>query len=135
MALLAAHAWSYRHFMVDDAFISLRYADRFVRGLGLTWHDGEVVEGYSNLLWILCCSLLGKLGMNLVVAARVLGFAGSAGAIAALVWAERGPTIRQAFPGLVGALALAASGSIAQSGEDLAGTSSGTPGGPPGANL
>ena len=47
--------------IVDDAFISLRYADRLVAGEGLTWTDGERVEGYSNLLWVLATALLGWL--------------------------------------------------------------------------
>jgi len=113
IALLAVHAWYYRHFMVDDAFISLRYSDRFAHGLGLTWNDGEVVEGYSNLLWVLLCALLAKVGMNLVVAARVLGFLGTAAAMSAVLWVERGPTARHTFPGLAGAIAIAASGPIA----------------------
>src|SRR5687768_11268585 len=47
---IAETAWPW---VVDDAFISLRYADRLVAGDGLTWTDGERVEGYSNLLWVL----------------------------------------------------------------------------------
>ncbi len=31
----------YPHFFVDDAFISLRYADRLLEGKGLTYTDGE----------------------------------------------------------------------------------------------
>ena len=112
MAILVAHAWYYRHFMADDAFISLRYSDRLLRGLGLTWSDGEVVEGYSNLLWVLGCALLGKLRIDLVVAARALGFIGSAAAIAALLWVHRGPTIQKALPGLAGGLAMALSGPV-----------------------
>lgn len=49
-------AWSHR-FIQDDAFISLRYADNFVRGRGLVWNDGERVEGYTNCLWTLLMSV------------------------------------------------------------------------------
>lgn len=49
-------AWSHR-FMQDDAFISLRYADNFVRGKGLVWQDGERVEGYTNFLWTIILSI------------------------------------------------------------------------------
>src|SRR5258705_420878 len=110
MAVLGVHAWHYRTFMADDAFISLRYADRLLHGLGLTWNDGEAVEGYSNLLWVLGCALLGKLRIDLVAAARVLGFMGTAAAIAALLWTYRGSTTRSVLPGIAGALALALSG-------------------------
>lgn len=60
-------------YISDDALISLRYANRFINGLGLTWTNGIPVEGYSNLLWILLISVLGKLGVNLIVAVRLLG--------------------------------------------------------------
>ncbi|HEU4724858.1 MAG TPA: hypothetical protein VFU59_06115 [Candidatus Eisenbacteria bacterium] len=109
-AALAAGVWHYRHFMADDAFISLRYADRLLHGGGLTWNDGEAVEGYTNLLWILGCALLGKLGIDLVWAARILGVAGTVGAIAAVVWVYRARTFRQSLPGFAGGLALALSG-------------------------
>lgn len=113
LVVLGLHAWYYHRFMVDDAFISLRYSDRLIHGLGLTWNDGEAVEGYSNLLWVLGCALLGKLGLQLVLAARVLGFLGTAAAMGALIWVHRGHTGRQALPGLAGALALSLSGSVA----------------------
>ena len=37
--------------LVDDAFITFRYARHFAEGRGLTWNDGERVEGYTNFLW------------------------------------------------------------------------------------
>ncbi|MFN7590628.1 MAG: hypothetical protein ACK5UQ_19270, partial [Planctomycetota bacterium] len=60
-------------FCSDDAFISLRYSERLLAGHGLSWTDGERVEGYSNLLWVLLCAGLGGLGLDLVTAARLLG--------------------------------------------------------------
>jgi arabinofuranosyltransferase len=112
VAALAAGAWHYRQFMADDAFISLRYADRLVHGQGLTWNDGEVVEGYTNLLWVLGCALLGRLGLDLVWAARVLGALGTTGAIAAVIWVYRAHTIREALPGFAGGLALGLAGPV-----------------------
>lgn len=112
MAVLVAGAWHYRQFMADDAFISLRYAERLLHGQGLTWSDGDVVEGYSNLLWVLGCALLGKLGLDLIWAARVLGFLGTAAAIAAIVWTHRAGTLRRALPGFAGGLALALCGPV-----------------------
>jgi arabinofuranosyltransferase len=60
-------------FCSDDAFISLRYSERLLAGHGLSWTDGERVEGYSNLLWVLLCAGLAGLGLDLVTAARLLG--------------------------------------------------------------
>ncbi|MGB0678645.1 MAG: hypothetical protein ACPGUV_03180 [Polyangiales bacterium] len=71
-ALLYGHAQHYMPFLCDDAFISLRYAKRLVDGQGLTWSDGIPVEGYSNLLLVLLEALLGFLGVDYVLAVRLL---------------------------------------------------------------
>src|SRR5262245_21560964 len=109
-ALLAAHAARSLPFFADDGFISLRYAQRLLAGQGLTWTDGEAVEGYSNLLWVLGCAALAAAGLDLVVAARLLGGLGSLAALLAVVAAARP---RSAFAAAAGALVLAGSGSIA----------------------
>ena len=70
---LAVHASTYLPFFADDSFISLQYARRLLDGKGLTFADGEWVEGYSNLLWVLLVAGMGALGIELVDAARVLG--------------------------------------------------------------
>lgn len=68
--------WPYPFFS-DDSFISLRYSDRLLQGSGLTWTDvdgvPEYVEGYSNLLWVVLTAAIGATGVDLVVAARLLG--------------------------------------------------------------
>ena len=86
IAALAIHAAHYLPFIADDALISLRYAERLIEGRGLTWTNGERVEGYSNLLWVLITAALGALGLDLIDAARAAGFAGMAAAIALVVW-------------------------------------------------
>lgn len=63
----------HRHFFHDDAYISLRYAERLLAGKGLTWNDGERIEGFSNPLWLAHIVLLGLLGVPLALAAQVLG--------------------------------------------------------------
>jgi uncharacterized membrane protein len=55
----------------------------------LTWTDGQPVEGYSNLLWVLACALLGRLGVDLVVAARGLGMAASVATLVVVAWSTR----------------------------------------------
>lgn len=93
LAVLALHAAHYMPFLADDALISLRYADRFIDGLGLTWTEGARVEGYSNLLWILLASALGRIGLDLVDAVRLLGVLCTAVTAGAIVYRHppRGP--------------------------------------------
>lgn len=71
--LLFAHMAYFYPYTPDDTFISLRYAQRLVEGKGLTWNDGEYVEGYSNLLWVLLAAALNRLGMDLLLSVQVMG--------------------------------------------------------------
>lgn len=68
----------------DDAFIALRYSQRLATGHGLTFDDYDRVEGYSNLLWILLCAVLGKLTGDWLGAATGLGLAATLGTFAIL---------------------------------------------------
>ena len=72
ITLLAA--WSLP-FLTDDAFISMRYAERLLGGHGLSWTDNlDPVEGYSNLSWVLLTAALGAIGVPLQLGVRALGF-------------------------------------------------------------
>lgn len=51
-----------RHNLVDDAFISFRYAENLVEEHGLVWNPGEKVEGYSNFLWVILVAAGLKIG-------------------------------------------------------------------------
>lgn len=112
---IVALAWHVRRYPVltyDDAFISLRYAQRLLEGHGLTWTDGAPVEGYSNLLWVLGCALLSAVGLDLVDTPVILGVASAAATIAAVVYAFPASSWRGALPGLAGGLFLALAGPI-----------------------
>lgn len=56
-----AAAWR-RAWFSDDAYISFRYAENLVNGLGLVFNRGERVEGYSNFLWTIWIAAGMKLG-------------------------------------------------------------------------
>jgi hypothetical protein len=86
---LAVHAWYYLPFFADEAFISLRYAERFASGQGLTWADAERVEGYASFLWVVLNGVVGKV-IGFVPSARALGFAGVLVALACLGLEPRG---------------------------------------------
>ncbi len=95
-------------FLPDDVLISLRYADRLLDGKGLTWTDGERVEGYSNFLWVLGTASLGALSVDLVTAARVLSAVSMFACLGAIIFAgDRG---RHPVAAAVGSIGLVCSG-------------------------
>ncbi len=67
----------------DDAFIYFRYARNWADGFGPNWnYDGERVEGYTGILWLLPLVAAAKLGLDIPATARYLGFACSVGVLA-----------------------------------------------------
>lgn len=112
-AVLLAHAATFLPFVCDDALISLRYAERLCQGHGLTWTDGERVEGYTNLLWVLLCAGLHWLGLDLVTAARLLGAACMALLLAALAVLHPVRRAQAVWPVAVAPLLLAATPPLA----------------------
>jgi hypothetical protein len=85
--LFLLHVWWLRGFLVDDAFISFRYARNIAAGLGPVFNAGERVEGFSNplltgLLALLAPVASGAEGLPLV--ARTLGVLAGAGVVVLL---------------------------------------------------
>ena len=76
--LLGYLVWNSLYFfpyIVDDAFISLRYARNLVNGAGLVYNPGQHVEGYSNFSWVMIESLLIRLHLPLITSIKLLGLA------------------------------------------------------------
>jgi hypothetical protein len=103
----------YSPYLVDDAFISLRYARNLAAGRGLVYNPGEQVEGFSNFLWVLLEAGLLALGLPVVSSIQILGGAAGLGVVLlTLVLARRvlegglAPTIAGAFVALNTSLAL-----------------------------
>jgi len=71
--LFCAHAWTYREWTEDDAFISFRYAKNLADGQGLVFNPGERVEAYSNFSWVLLQSAALKAGLDPETASKALG--------------------------------------------------------------
>ncbi len=61
------------HFdLIDDTYITLRYAKNFSQGRGLVFNAGEKVEGYTSLLWTFTLGLAASLGLPLVLTSKIL---------------------------------------------------------------
>ncbi len=110
---LYRHASAQLPYIEDDALISLRYSERLLQGKGLTWTDGEWVEGYSNFLWVVATAGVASLGFDLVDSLRVLGYSCFVATVLAIAWryAPRGGI--GPFPAVIGGFAVACSGNFA----------------------
>ncbi len=76
VALALAAIVHQRHCAIDDAYITFRYADNLVDGLGLRWNpDSAPCEGYTNLLHLLGVAGLHRLGMEHAAAALLISLA------------------------------------------------------------
>ena len=110
--LLLLHAYTY-DYVVDDAYISLRYARNLVAGHGLVFNPGERVEGYTNFLWVMLAALGLKLGLDAVILVKVLGFVSAVLSMVVVFWYSRVVYGRAALAGLLPAAFLAASPAMA----------------------
>lgn len=66
--------------IIDDAYISFRYADRLAAGKGFTFNDSERVEGVSNLAWTSLLALSARMGLPMAASAAALGICAALGA-------------------------------------------------------
>jgi len=78
-----------RPWILDDAFISFRYAKNLAEGFGLVFNPSDTpVEGYTNFLWIIILSLGHKLGFNIVTLSQVLGYLFAIGTILIILFVK-----------------------------------------------
>ena len=78
LANFAVISFYYSKFTWDDAYITFRYARNFAEGNGLVYNIGDHVEGYSNFSWLLLLSLSYRLGIDMILAAKVLALCSAA---------------------------------------------------------
>ncbi len=62
----------YFGYLLDDAYISLRYAHNLIDGHGLVFNPGERVEGYTNFLWVLLGAAFLALGVDAMTALQMV---------------------------------------------------------------
>lgn len=98
-------------YAVDDAYISFRYAQNTILGYGLTFNQGERVEGFTNFLWTAALVPLEGAGADLgrlsMVFGSLFGFA-----TLALVYRFARAFGKSTALGIIAALLLAVDGSF-----------------------
>jgi arabinofuranosyltransferase len=67
--------------LMDDAFISFRYAANLSDGLGLVFNSGERVEGYTNFLWTVLIAGCDWIGMGIVLSSKILAMLSAVGTL------------------------------------------------------
>jgi arabinofuranosyltransferase len=85
--LLSWRAVAFRspYLLLDDAFISFRYAANLVAGHGLVFNPGERVEGYTNFLWTVLLAACRWLGLDIPAMSVGLAFVFSLGTLVLLL--------------------------------------------------
>lgn len=68
--------------LIDDAYISFRYAENFATGKGLVFNPGERVEGYTNFLWTVLLAGTTRLGFDSIASSIML----AAGCAVGVLW-------------------------------------------------
>ena len=77
-------------FVLDDAYISYRFAQHLAEGRGPTWNPSEApVEGYTNPLWVALLAMALALGAEPVVISKLLSIAAALALIWLLAFASR----------------------------------------------
>lgn len=71
--------------VVDDAYISFRYAKNFVDGHGLVFNPGERVEGYTNFLWVILSAISLLVSVAPELFTRIIGILCCLGTIAVVI--------------------------------------------------
>lgn len=73
LALLALQLFAFQHYVVDDAYITFRYAKNTLATGQVTWNPGErPVEGYSNFLWLLLSMGAMRAGLDPLVVSKIV---------------------------------------------------------------
>lgn len=113
VAMSLAYSWHYLPEVMDDALISYRYSERLLNGHGLTWNDGEFVEGYSNLFWVLIIAAGGLVQSDLILVGWVVGLIANICVLVALVWTFGQSPGASLFSVISGLIMLSLSGAFA----------------------
>lgn len=81
-------AWWHRFVVIDDPWITFRYAQNVVAGHGWVFNPGEALEGYSNFLWVVFSMVAHFANLEPLGIARVLSWVSVAGLFGFLCFGE-----------------------------------------------
>jgi hypothetical protein len=81
LALAFALLVPLRHYITDDTFIHLQYAQRLAQGHGLVFNVGERVYGCTSPLWVVLLAGGMALGLPGLAVARALGLIATLGSV------------------------------------------------------
>lgn len=86
LAAFAAYlslAYVFREFVIDDTFITFRYAENFAGGGALSFNrdDADPVEGYTSFSWVLLSAAAIRIGLDPLSTARIVSIASGIGAL------------------------------------------------------
>ena len=85
VAFLIWRLISSRFVLIDDAFISFRYARNLAAGAGPTYNVGKPpIEGYTSFLWVVVMVLPHWLGIDAMLFAKIFGALCALGTLALL---------------------------------------------------
>jgi len=99
--------------ILDDAFISFRYAENLAAGNGPVFNAGEYVEGYTTFLWVVLLAIGKLLGANLIFFSRLLGSLFAAGTLAWLSLSYRRSQLIEMPTALIAVLFVGTCGAFA----------------------
>ena len=88
-ALLLAWQAHQIDFLIDDAFIPLRYAANWLAGHGPVFNPGERVEGYTDFSWVLAGAAALAAGFEPLGFYRFLGLLAGGALVVAAPWFSR----------------------------------------------
>jgi len=87
--------------MCDDAFITLRTVDNFVRGYGLVWNIGERVQAYTHPLWMFVLFFFYAFTLEPYYTTLAVSMALSLCAVCMLLWMSRSSTFTLLLLGIM----------------------------------
>ena len=94
-------------YLIDDTFISFRYAANLVAGNGLVFNAGERVEGYTNFLFVVLSAVFLRLGIDPVIGTKIVALLMTVWALVLVTRLERfGPQPEHVGPPAVLVLCL-----------------------------